>query len=176
MNEQQSDPGLEGEHFKDSDFERLDEESRLLAEHLFAARPAWRKRAFCDTEEGESQAHLVVQFLAKDEAGFDLELSTYGGELTISTRFWHEHSSTLAGDEAEAHDLEPALAVIDGLLGDRLRVWSTFSAGEWTGSGLLQSARELESLEQKLNPTDCLWVRSHAGLASRWIGSGPRPE
>ena len=171
MTQENSDLG-----FEDSDFERLDEASRELAEQLFQARPAWRKRAFCDTEEGEEEAHLVVQFLAKDATGFDLELSTYGGELTLSTRFWHEHSSTLADEEAEEEDLEPALAVIDGLLGDRLRVWSTFSAGEWTGSGLLKSESELKPLEKALGPTDCLWVRSHAGLASRWIGQGPKPE
>lgn len=164
--------------FEDDDYEKLDPDSREIALALFTARPAWKRRAFCDTEEEEDQAHLVLQFLAKDEAGFDLELSTYGGELTLSTRFWHEHSSMLGEPDLESEelDLEPTFELIDLLLGDRARVWSTFTAGEWQDSGVARTDADLVGVESSLKPNQCLWIRSHSGLASRWAGKGPRPD
>ena len=157
----------------DEELAALDEDGRRIAEAVFRAHPAWREHAWTEIEEGESEPHLVVQLPAPSDAGFDLELSTYGGELTLSTRFWHEHASMLSEDEA---DLGPVLELVDELLGDRVLVWSRFRAGEWDGSGLAHGPEELVELEAGLGPDDWVWIRSHSGAKSRYAGRGPKPE
>ncbi len=158
---------------QDPQWELLDETSREIGNALFRAHPEWRAAAWSETEEGEEEPFLVIQLPAASEAGFDLELSTYGGELTLSTRFWHEHSSTLCEDET---DLGAALELIDDLLAGRVRIWSLFRFGEWHDSGLVRTEEELSRLERQLEVADWLWVRDHSGEHSRFLGPGRAPE
>lgn len=158
-----------------NDLERLDPFSRATAERLAQRFPDLGEGAWLETEEGDDEPFIVAQWPAPDDRGCDLELSTYGGEVTLSTRFWHEHSSLL--EPAEGQDgIDAALDLLEQLMRGKVRPAIVFRDGEWFRSQSVHSDSELFQLRSELGPTDWLWVRSHDGSSSMESGAGPRPD
>lgn len=163
----------------DSQIAELDEYSREFAARAFAAFPAWREFAWAELEEGEEEPFLVIQFEAPSERGFDLELSTYAGEATLSSHFWHAHSSWLSGEENPSENPDETAAILEltrRLLMDELRVYTRFDAGEWHSSGLLADDAAEAELERSLPPEAWVKIRSHSGRLGTDRGRGPQPE
>jgi hypothetical protein len=157
----------------------LDEYSREFAERAFKAYPAWREFAWAEVEEGEEEPFLVIQFEAPSERGFDLELSTYAGEATLSSHFWHAHASTLSGLENPTgieDENEAVIALTARLLGDQVRLYTRFDQGEFHSSGLLDSDAAELALEHSLPAEAWVQIRSHSGRLGRDRGRGPKPE
>jgi hypothetical protein len=163
----------------DQQLASLDEYSRTFAARAFAAHPGWRESAWAEIEEGEDEPFLVIQFEAPSERGFDLELSTYAGEATLSSHFWHAHASTLEGlanPDGDPDEIAAILALTQRLLSDKLRLYTRFDDGEWHSSGLLDSDAAEAALERQLPPNAWVQIRSHRGRLGTDRGRGPRPE
>ena len=157
------------------ELDRLDDYSRSVAARLFERFPAASENAWLEIEDGEEQPFLVVQWIPEDDRGMDLELSTYAGETTLSSRFWHEHSSLLEAPP-RGDELDALLALLGGLLAGELRTAAIFRDGEWMRSRLIESQGQLDLLSSELGPRDWCWIRCHDGRRTLELGPGPRPE
>ena len=164
---------------RSKDLKELDPLSKAFGRLFLERHPDWAEFAWIETEEGfeEEPPHLVVQLTHSSGDGYVLEISTEGGEVMVSMRFWHAHSSMLTegGEDTEAEALA-ALQLAERLWAGNARPWARFKAGEWMGSGLLERTEDPEALAADLADDERLTIVSFDGLGDQTFGNGPAPE
>jgi len=99
-------------------------ESFSAIERLLVERP--NLRTFCRVEVEETERFYVVQVPAPVKDHGDLWVSTADSEFTVSFDKWHSH-----------HDFEEVaevVALVDGIMEERLVVTVKTLDGKWSGS------------------------------------------
>lgn len=161
------------------DLKELDPLSKAYGQLFLDRHPDWAEFAWTESEDGfeEEPPHLVVQLTHPSGDGYVLEMSTEGGEVMLSMRFWHTHSSMLVETEDDPqNEALVALQLAERLWAGNARPWARFKGGEWVASGLLERTDDPQALASDLAADEKLYVASFDGLNDLDFGDGPAPE
>lgn len=164
---------------RSKDLKELDPLSKAFGRLFLERHPDWAEYAWIETEEGfeEEPPHLVVQLTHPSGDGYVLEISTEGGEVMVSMRFWHTYSSMLVDVEGDTeNEALLTLQLTERLWAGNARPWARFKAGEWMGSGLIERTEDPEALAADLADDERLTIVSFDGLGDQTFGNGPAPE
>lgn len=108
----------------------LDPYSARFAEALFAKFPVWRSAARAEGAMSGAPGALVVEVSAP--SGYQLWVTTDGGEVTIGFAEWHGHFGPWVGS-GEQTTFGQALQCLDEICRDQLVIVATIVDGEYRG-------------------------------------------